>query len=182
MSFYRRAQTTGGTYFFTVVTYHRRPLLIQPESRRILHETINQVRKAYPFDIDAWVLLPEHLHCVWTLPPSDADFSTRWGLIKAGFTKQARELFHKEEWINLSKEKHREGTIWQRRFWEHEIRDDKDFHNHINYVHYNPVKHGLVRRVRDWPYSTFHRYVRTDVYPVDWGDNVTFENDEMFGE
>ena len=180
---YRRSQTPGGSYFFTVITYRRRLLLTDPESRRILREVIIDVRREYPFQIEAWVLLPEHLHCVWTLPPDDRDYSKRWGLIKAGFSKWARTLFHREEWMNPSKEKHRESTIWQRRFWEHQIRDPNDFNRHVDYIHWNPVKHGHVTRVGDWPYSTFHRYVAAGTYPADWGGgDAATATETDFGE
>ena len=169
MANYRRARTPGGSYFFTVVTYRRQPLLIQPESRRILREIVREVRRQYPFIIDAWVLLPEHMHCIWTLPPGDIDYSKRWGLIKAGFSKQASEMFKRVEWISPSKARHRESTLWQRRFWEHQIRDQSDFNRHVDYIHWNPVKHGHVARVIDWPYSTFHRDVQAGIYPKDWG-------------
>jgi putative transposase len=120
---YRRTNSPGATIFFTVVTYRCRPLLTLTESREMLRRVIIEVRRQHPFDIDAWVLLPEHIHCIWTLPPGDRDFSKRWGLIKAGFSKQAHPLFHRSEWITQSKVKHRESTIWQRRFWEHQVRD-----------------------------------------------------------
>ena len=165
---YRRAKTPGGTYFFTVVTYQRREILTDPESRAILREVINTVRRRYPFIIDAWVLLPDHIHSIWTLPTGDNDYSKRWGMVKAGFSKQAKTRFHREEWINNSKAKRNEGTIWQRRFWEHQIRDDSDYRRHMDYLHYNPIKHGLVKNVIDWPHSTFHRYVKNGVYPEDW--------------
>jgi putative transposase len=144
---------------------------------------IVEVRRHHPFHIDAWVLLPEHIHCVWTLPSGDRDFSKRWGLIKAGFSKAAGAHFHLSEWVTKSKAKHRESTIWQRRFWEHQIRDQEDFNRHVDYIHWNPVKHGHIRRAADWPYSTFHRYVANGVYPEDWGgiDQDTFD-DEDFGE
>jgi putative transposase len=100
MSNYRRARTPGGSYFFTVVTYHRQPLLTRPESRAILWEMVLEARRNHPFTIEAWVLLPEHLHCIWTLPPGDADYSTRWGIIKGGFSRRARELFQRPEWIS----------------------------------------------------------------------------------
>ena len=116
---YRRTHSPGATLFFTVVTYRRRPLLTLTESRQMLRRVIIEVRGQHPFDIDAWVLLPEHIHCTWTLPPGDRDFSKRWGLIKAGFSKQADPLFHRPDWITQSKAKHRESTISQRRFWEH---------------------------------------------------------------
>lgn len=143
--------------------------MIQPESRRILREIVREVRRQYPFVIDAWVLLPEHMHCIWTLPPADTDYSKRWGLIKAGFSKQASEIFKRAEWISPSKAKHRESTLWQRRFWEHQIRDQSDFNRHVDYIHWNPIKHGYVARAIDWPYSTFHRDVRAGIYPKDWG-------------
>ena len=111
MANYRRARTPGGSYFFTVVTYRRQPLLIHPESRRILRTIVRDVRRQYPFVIDAWVLLPEHMHCIWTLPPGDTDYSKRWGLIKAWFFKQAREMCERAEWISPSRAKQRESTL-----------------------------------------------------------------------
>ncbi len=171
MSNYRRSKTPGASYFFTVVTYKRLAILTKPESRRILRAVISEVKKEYPFTIDAWVLLPEHIHCIWTLPRCDADYSKRWGLIKAGFSKQTKTLFNHSEWLNQSKNKHRENTVWQRRFWEHQIRDQKDFNQHMNYIYYNPVKHGHVSQVIDWPYSTFHRDVKKGIYSSNWGGN-----------
>jgi putative transposase len=155
-----RSEKPGGTFFFTLVTYRRRKLLTKPESRKILREVILEVSREYPFTVDAWVLLHDHLHCIWTLPEGDGDFSKRWGLIKAGFSRKVKPLLHRTDWMTDSKERHRENTIWQRRFWEHQIRDDEDLHTHLDYTHFNPVKHGLVENVADWPYSTFHRYVR----------------------
>jgi putative transposase len=181
MSNYRRSRTDGGTWFFTLVTYKRRRLLVEPEARRLLRTVIGEVKDLYPFTIDGWVLLPDHLHCIWTLPSGDNDYSKRWGLIKARFTKGAKILFHRDDWLTTSKQKHREGTFWQRRFWEHEIRDDDDYACHLDYLHYNPVKHGLVRTVADWPFSTFHRDVRKGLYPVDWGDD-SIETSGNFGE
>ncbi len=127
MTRYRRAVVGGGTYFFTVVTFRRRRFLTDEEPRRWLREAIEATRRDWPFRIDAWVLLPDHLHCIWTLPEGDADYSTRWVLIKGGFTKQAKGLLLREDWLTDSKRKHREGTVWQRRFWEHVIRDDRDY-------------------------------------------------------
>jgi putative transposase len=168
MTRYRRATIGGGTFFFTVVTYRRRRFLTDPPPRQWLREAIEATRADHPFDIDAWVLLPDHLHCIWTLPQGDADYSTRWALIKGRFTKQAKPLLQREDWITESKRKHREGTVWQRRFWEHSIRDERDFEAHLSYIHFNPVKHGVVERAADWPFSTFHRYVQAGVYPMDW--------------
>ncbi|MBK1723022.1 REP-associated tyrosine transposase [Thiocystis violacea] len=168
MTRYRRAVVAGGTYFFTVVTYRRRRFLTDAEPRQWLREAIHATRADHPFKIDAWVLLPDHLHCIWTLPKGDADFSTRWALLKSRFTKRAGDRLSREGWMSDSKRKHREGTLWQRRFWEHAIRDDRDFEAHLHDIHFNPVKHGLVRHVADWPFSTFHRYVKAGTYPSHW--------------
>jgi REP element-mobilizing transposase RayT len=112
--------------------------------------------------------LPDHLHCVWTLPDGDADFSNRWMKIKRAVSLACREEFYRDDWMTASKSRHRESTIWQRRFWEHQIRDENDFARHVDYIHHNPVKHGHVQHVSDWPYSTFHRYVREGLYSCDW--------------
>ena len=177
-----RSGKPGGTFFFTVVTYRRRRILAKPDSRLILREVISGVRREYPFIVDAWVLLPDHLHCIWTLPEGEGDFSKRWGLIKAGFSRRAKPLLHKTAWMTDSKERHRENTIWQRRFWEHQIRDEADLHRHLDYLHYNPVKHGLVANAADWPHSTFHRYVKQGLYPANWGENINSELGLSFGE
>ncbi len=158
MSNYRRLYANGGTYFFTVVTYRRQHFLCDEPCRRWLREAIIYTRQRYPFKIDAWVLLPDHLHCVWTLPENDNDFSIRWNIIKKRFTQAAKSTLHQAEFMNKSKDKHRESTIWQRRFWEHQIRDDDDYRYHIQYTHYNPVKHRLVNNPYDWQYSTIHKY------------------------
>ena len=177
-----RSEKPGGTFFFTVVTYRRRQILTKPDSRLILREVISEVRQEHPFIVVAWVLLPDHLHCIWTLPEGDGDFSKRWGLIKAGFSRKVKPLLHRTAWMTDSKERHRENTIWQRRFWEHQIRNEDDLDTHLNYIHYNPVKHGSVENVADWPYSTFHRYVRQGLYPVNWGENLASKADINFGE
>ncbi|MBI3230159.1 MAG: transposase [Burkholderiales bacterium] len=169
MSDYRRAIIPGATYFFTVVSYRRRPILCEPEIRTALHEAINWVRELRPFTIDAWVLLPDHLHTIWTLPANEADFATRWQSIKRRVSSQSAAFLLNATQLNTSKIKRREASLWQRRFWEHCIRDDHDFARHMDYLHYNPVKHGLVTRVQDWPYSTFHRHVKAGRYPLNWG-------------
>ena len=182
MSNYRRARTSGGTFFFTVVTYRRRPILDLPESRKALREIIDEVRLRHPFSVDAWVLLPEHLHCIWTLPKGNPDFSMRWSLIKSGFSKRTRASLHVKEWMNDSKISHRESTIWQRRFWEHQIRDEEGYRAYMDYIHYNPVKHGYVKRALDWPHSTFHRYVKSGIYPEYWGGGIFHDHVYQFGE
>jgi putative transposase len=168
MSRYRRATTPGSSYFFTVVTYRRQPILCNEKIRNALHTAIESVRTSRPFVIDAWVLLPDHLHCVWTLPDGDADFSTRWMKIKRAVSLACGEEYRRDDWVTASKLKHRESTIWQRRYWEHQIRDEEDFARHVDYIHFNPVKHGHVQYAVDWQYSTFHRYVRDGVYERDW--------------
>lgn len=138
------------------------------------------MRTTRPFAIDAWLLLPDHFHCVWTLPDSDADFSTRWMMIKRTVSLACREDFRRADLMTASKLKHRESTIWQRRFWEHQIRNEDDFARHVDYIHFNPVRHGHVQHAIDWPYSTFHRYVRDGVYTHDWAgamDSAMLEYD-----
>jgi putative transposase len=134
------------------------------------------VRKRHPFLIHGWVVLPDHLHCVIELPPDDADFSTRWRLIKMGFSKE----MPRTERLSSVRTRGGERGIWQRRYWEHLIRDEADYRTHMDYVHINPVKHGLVKRVADWPYSTFHSLVAADVYPLDWagGGDAGLEYDD----
>ncbi len=182
MSRYRRANTEGATYFFTLVTYRRQTLLCDEIIRRALRQAVEAVRLKRPFKIDAWVLLPDHLHCVWTLPPGDAEYAIRWSMIKRSVSLACSTEYRCLEWINSSKRKHRESTLWQRRYWEHRIRDNLDFARHIDYIHYNPVKHGLCQRAVDWPYSTFHRYVSGGVYTADWGGVVNDNAVESYGE
>ena len=172
MSNYRRSRKHGGTFFFTVITYKRQPFLISQEARITLRNAINETRQTLPFIIDAWVLLPDHIHCcIWTLPEGDSNFSKRWGLIKAKFSKQMRSTLFKKQSLTASRDKHRESTIWQRRFWEHTIQDNRDYRTHMDYIHYNPVKHELVQKIQQWPWSTFHRYVRQGMYPADWAES-----------
>lgn len=168
MSRYRRATTAGSSYFFTVVSYQRQPILCDDSIRDALRNAIEAVRASRPFTIEAWVLLPDHLHCIWTLPDGDADFSTRWMKIKRAVSAACGDEYRRDDLMSASKLKHRESTIWQRRFWEHKIRDEEDFARHVDYIHFNPVKHGHVQRAMDWQYSTFHRYVREELYVQDW--------------
>jgi putative transposase len=183
MSWYRRNKTPSGTYFFTLVTYRRRRILTDDTCRQWLREAIQLTRRNRPFIIDAWVLMPDHMHCLWTLPEGDADYATRWKVIKTEFSKRAGSTYHKQEWMTRSKRKRRESTMWQRRGWEHLIRNETDYARHFDYIHYNPVKHELVQRVQDWPYSSFHRYVKEGVYSVDWGGVVPdFGDGSEFGE
>lgn len=168
MSRYRRATVPGATYFFTLVTYRRRPILCDALVRSALRNAIQTTRARYPFTIDAWVLLPDHFHCLWTLPVGDADFALRWNRIKRAVSLACAADYHRADWMTTSKTKHRESTIWQRRFWEHCIRNEIDYAKHVDYIYINPVKHALVAQVADWPYSTFHRDVSRGIYPRDW--------------
>lgn len=167
---YRRACFPGGTFFFTLVTYQRRSIFQEESAREILREAFVQgIQKGGPFQIDALCLLPDHLHCIWTLPENDSDYSTRWKVIKAWFSRTYLRRGGNPGLLTASKVQKGEVGVWQRRFWEHLIRDSDDLKQHIDYIHYNPVKHGLVRAVKAWPWSTFHRYVQEGFYDPNWG-------------
>ncbi|MBZ2188115.1 transposase [Alcanivorax sp. JB21] len=161
---YRRPWRPGATWFFTVTCQHR--YLDPPLIKHIdaLRDSIQRVRMRHPFHIDAMVVLPDHLHAIWTLPPNDVDFATRWSLIKAGFSRRVPDQVRRSP----SQHRRRERSIWQRRFWEHLIRDERDYQRHMDYIHFNPVKHGLAPRAVDWPFSSFHRAVRQGLYSPDW--------------
>ena len=176
---YRRLYKEGGTYFFTVVTHQRRPFLTLPEHVELLRTALREVMKNYPFVIVAFVLLADHLHCLWTLPPGDSDYSTRWRLVKSHFTRECLPIAHGE--ISPSRAMKGEKAVWQRRSWEHTIRDQDDFSRHFDYIHYNPVKHGYVSAPKDWPYSSFHKYVREGTYDVNWGANIEMHFDNSIG-
>ncbi len=143
-----------------------------------LREALRRTREERPFYVDAWVVLPDHMHCIWTLPPGDDDFSNRWKSIKIRFV-QAIPCTERRSNVRVTKG---ERGIWQRRFWEHCIRDEADYEHHVNYVHWNPVKHGHVKRVVDWPFSSFHRYVRAGILPVDWVGDVEDEGTNYYGD
>jgi putative transposase len=134
----------------------------------------------HPFTIDAFVVLPDHLHCIWTMPHGDKDFSTRWRLIKNYFTRRCDTRY--KDLPSRSRKDKKEQAVWQRRFWEPLIRDEKDFISHVKYIHYNPVKHGLVTAPKDWEYSSFHRYVRDGLYDLEWGAGWDMSFDEKIGE
>lgn len=180
---YRRVMIAGGTYFFTVNTDLRRPILTKLNIREALRTGIQRARQTLPFRIEAWVLLPDHLHTIWTLPEDDHNYSARWAIIKREVSKRSNKQFDNPEKISNSRQKRRESSLWQRRFWEHQIRDEKDFERHMEYLHWNPVKHDYVRNVADWPFSSFHRLAAQGVYPPDWGEAemVKVESDG-FGE
>jgi len=164
MSHYRRANDPGAHYFFTVVTDDRRVFLTDEPARGCLRRAWRIVRERRPFQLIALCLLPNHLHCIWKLAEDDADYSTRWASIKAIFTREYLRCGGVDGARNLSHRRRHEAAIWQRRFWEHRIRDQRDFSRHVDYIHFNPVKHGLVTDPSDWPWSTYHRYVREGYY------------------
>jgi putative transposase len=169
MSRYRRNYVEGGTYFFTVVAYCRRQFLTTDLARDCLRSAIETVRQRRPFEIVAIVLLPDHVHAVWTLPPGDANYSTRWRRIKEEFTEMYLAKGGTELWQSRSRRRHGQRGIWHKRFWEHTIRDADDLERACDYIHWNPRKHELVSRVADWPHSSFHRFVNQGQYEVDWG-------------
>jgi putative transposase len=165
---YRRPFQPGGTFFFTVVTHDRQPIFRSELARLILRSAIEQTRKDRPFDFLAMVLLPEHLHALWTLPESDADFSIRWAAIKARFTRQYLAIGGTERAITSDWAAHRGRGVWQQRFFDHLIRDEEDFAHHLDYLHFNPVKHGHSMCPHAWPHSTFAKWVRRGVYESTW--------------
>lgn len=171
---YRRHYVKGGTFFFTVNLRNRKSTLLVNKID-LLRYSMHKVKKENPYAIKAIVILPDHIHAILVLPEGDDDYSLRWRKIKRYFTI---ELINAG--IKPSKNRHGEYSVWQRRFWEHTIRDDKDLEAHVNYIHYNPVKHGYVKRVTDWPYSSFHRYVKQGILNIDWaGEKDNFAIGEM---
>ena len=202
---YRRSSTPGATYFFTLVTYRRHKILCNDEIRVALRHAIRTAQTRWSFTIEAWVLMPDHLHTIWTLPPDDADYSKRWSMIKRLVTKSVGAVTGahgapyscvgctprvfaprhavRTNSLSESRKKRREGGIWQRRFWEHQVLDASDLNRCLDYLHWNPVKHGHVSQVADWPFSTFHRFVRQERYPQDWGGGAVVNLDQkIFGE
>ncbi len=167
---YRRIFHPGGTYFFTLVTYKRKPIFKSKFAVNLLKEAFRYVKVNHPFEIDAFVLLPDHLHCIWTLPVDDIGYSQRLMLIKSYFTRYYALSFSLEK-STKSRLQKRERCVWQRRFWEHLIHDENDFVQHLHYIHYNPVKHGFVLSPKDWQYSSFHQYVKKDLIDIEWGAN-----------
>jgi len=183
MTKYRRLYVPNALYFFTVVTNNRDNIFDDPNARRLLRESINFVKESWPFDIEGFVLLPNHLHTIWRLPENDDNFSTRWRLIKYKFSLRYGKHRKRESSISQSKIKKGERMFWQRRFWEHVIRNEKDFANHLDYIHYNPVKHKYVKKPCDWKWSSFHKYVQSGWYDQNWGDSDTDEIiDKCVGE
>lgn len=178
MSRYHRNRE-GYTYFFTVVTHHRRPILTTDIGRLALRNAIREVRRIRPFDLIAIVLLPDHLHTIWTLPHDDSDYSTRWRHIKSLFTSAWLAQEGTDIAVTRSRMSRGERGIWQRRFYEHTCRDETDLKRCLDYLHVNPLRHGLVHRVQDWPWSSFHRFVQLREYPINWGNASIWDGDEF---
>jgi putative transposase len=180
---YHRILEKGGTYFLTLVIYQRRKVFSTPEMRDLFRESVNHVMTFHPFSLEAYCILPDHIHLILRLPENDADYSMRVRLIKTRFTKGYLQHIDKIEPRGESRNKRREANVWQRRFWEHFIQYDDDLHRHIEYIHYNPVKHGVVGNVRDWPDSSFMDYVKAGIYDLEWGDAYGLPEDKFnFGE
>jgi putative transposase len=166
----------GGTFFFTLTLADRGSDLLVKEIDR-LRRIYGRVQERRPFVTRAICILPDHMHAIWSLPPDDYDFSMRWNLIKSGFSRGLPAAGR-----SMSKVLKREKGIWQRRYWEHTIRNERDLARHVDYIHYNPVKHGLVPRICDWPYSSFHRYVKQGDIAADWGGDIHDLSGSSFGE
>ncbi len=173
---YRRVLIPGASYFFTVNLLNRKSSLLTDNINQLRH-AFSVARSYHPFTIDGIVILPDHLHMVMSLPKEDDKYSLRWNIIKGIFSKQIEP----EEAVAASRKTKRERGIWQRRFWEHLIQDEWDYEHHINYIHYNPVKHGYVTTPIEWKYSSIHRFIQADLLPKNWGCNDEF-NVRNFGE
>jgi putative transposase len=167
---YRRAKIAGASYFFTIVTYERCPIFGNAETVALFQTALNRIKDRHPFEVDAFVILLDHIHTIWTLPEGDAAFSKRWRLIKEAFTKPFVRQ-HQSSEPNASRRAKGEQAVWQRRFWEHVIRDDTDYAAHVDYIHYNPVRHGLVSAARGWPHSSFSGWVERGIYEPCWGSD-----------
>ncbi|WP_396586864.1 REP-associated tyrosine transposase [Bermanella sp. R86510] len=178
MAIYRRNFQPGGTFFFTVNLKNRNSSLLT-DNINLLRESVRKVLSASPFHIDAWVVLPEHMHAMWTLPVNDMDYAWRWRAIKRYFST-GLPIIENRTALQMNRN---ERNIWQQRYWEHTIRNARDYEHHLNYIHINPLKHGHVNQVRDWPYSSFHRYVKKGVYPESWAGSGFIESKRsQYGE
>lgn len=163
---YTRFRVAGGTFFLTLVTYDRARWFDDPDNVRHLRRAVAQVRSELPFRVVGAVVLPDHLHFIWNLPHDDGNFSSRISRVKGLFTRAVVAI--RPRALPASRQRRGEQVVWQRRFWEHAIRDERDLANHLDYIHYNPVKHAVASCPHAWPYSSFHRWVRTGQYSRDW--------------
>ncbi len=176
MSNYRRHFVPGGTFFFTVNLADRRSSLLI-DRIDLLRAAIKEIRQRFPFTLEAIVVLPDHLHSIWTLRDGDDDYATRWRMIKSVFSRGIEPEEHRSK----SRMAKSERGIWQRRYWEHTLKDERDFNRHCDYIHCNPVKHGYVNSAKEWAFSSFHRFVERGVYPIDWGGGNS-DDESDFGE
>ncbi|HNO78024.1 MAG TPA: transposase [Phycisphaerae bacterium] len=174
---YRRKREPGASYFFTVVTQNRRPIFNDPSARSLLRRAFEKTDNQMPFELWAIVLLPDHLHCIWNLPEGDSDFSARWSAIKRTFSQRWIELVGNTTTQFKSHRKHRELGVWQRRFWEHQIRNETEMYIYRDYIHFNPVKHGYVAEPSDWEWSSVHRHVRLGWLSPNWTGNPAISVD-----
>jgi putative transposase len=165
---YRRTRIAGASYFFTVVTFRRQRLFADVGPVRLFEGALQSVCDAHPFVLEAQVILPDHVHALWTLPEGDEDFSTRWRLIKSAFSRAYAKAYSAPV-SGPSRRAKGEQAIWQRRYWEHLIRDERDFGAHLDYIHFNPVRHGLATAPVEWPHSTFRQWLARGVYDAAWG-------------
>ena len=169
MSRYRRVRLEGGVFFFTVVTYKRRPILTTEMGIECLRKAWRDTYSTMSYEVEAVCVLPDHLHTMWSLPDGDDDYPARWRKLKGIFSREFRARGDLSHETTSSRRRTREVTVWQRRYWEHRIRDVDDFGRHVDYTHFNPVKHGHVTSASDWPYSSFHDHVRKGWIEPDWG-------------
>ena len=158
----------GEMVFLTLVTAGRRKLFLSEQPRRLLRQAMERTRHQRPWTTVGLVLLPDHIHMLWRMPTDDLDYSVRISALKNCFTRAFLWSGGQEAPVPAGQCRHGLRGVWQRRFWEHTIRDARDFRMHLDYIHLNPVKHGLAERVRDWPWSTFHQYVLRGWYEPDW--------------
>ena len=179
---YIRWREYGASYFFTVVTYRRRTLFADARARRALHRAFVSVRRDQPFGMFACVLLPDHLHCLWTLPEGDDEFPRRWANIKRRFTKTFLAEGGQALSVSADRARHRERGVWQARYWEHRIRDETDWFRHRDYIHLNPVKHRFAKEPVDWPWSSFHRHVQLGWLDPNWPGASAIDLPEVTGE
>jgi putative transposase len=175
---YRRLRIPGGTYFFTLVTFNRNHILTNPQYIDTLRESFKLAMRSYPFTIDAHVILPDHIHMIWTLPQGDDNYPLRWSIIKNSFSRHMNKSLKSCEPLNKGAKG--EAGFWQRRYWEHVIRDDTDLSNHIDYIHFNPVKHGYVLNPEDWELSSFKKYCDKGYYVGNWSPSQKIQEAKWF--
>ena len=182
MSDYLRYFLPGRMYFFTVVTYDRQPILTSDHGRKFLHDAVDTISAKRPFGLFATVLLPDHWHLIMQLPPGDANYSTRLKRVKEEFTRSWLSTGLPEAQVTAAQQKKGERGIWQPRFWEHTVEDEEDLERCVDYIHWNPRKHKLVERVRDWRWSSFQRFVEAGQYDIDWGGTEPEHRDQNNAE